>query len=321
MTGEIIAVDIGGTHARFCRARTEDRAAPQLGVVRTYRVADRPGLAEAWRAFARDEALALPGQAVIALAAPVERTPIRLTNSTWAVDPTALEQELGLDRLLLVNDFVAMAHGVTAMPRDRLVHLSGRDTGLPDAGTISVIGPGTGLGVAQISRGDDMRIIATEGGHIGFAPVDEADDAVLARLRLRFGRVSAERVVSGPGLGALHQALAAIAGREAPERDDAALWQAALGGEDDLAAQALGRLCLSYGTVAGDLALAHGATCVVLTGGLTGRMRHAPAFAAFHERFVAKGRYRAMMADIPVYFADHPELGLFGAAVAGATCL
>ena len=319
MTGELIAVDIGGTNARFCRARIGKEGEPELGTIRKYRVADHPGLADAWRAFARDEERALPTRAVIALAAPVERTPIKLTNSPWIVDPAALKEQLGLDRLLLVNDFVAMAHGVTAMSRQRLCHLFGPDSGLPDAGTTSVIGPGTGLGVAVISKdANGTRILATEGGHMDFAAVDETDDALLTGLRQRFGRVSVERVVSGPGLGALYHALAAVDGRKVAEPDDAQLWRSALDGGDELAVRALDRLCRSYGTVAGDLALAHGARCVVLAGGLTGRMKQFPAFAkAFHDRFVAKGRYRAMMGDLPVYFADHPEAGLFGAAAAG----
>lgn len=320
MTDEIIAVDIGGTNARFCRARIRKGRAPELGAVRKYKVADHPGLADAWQAFAHDEGGALPARAVIALAGPVDRTPIKLTNSHWIVDPAALEAKLSLDRLLLVNDFAAMAHGVTAMSPDRLDHLFGPHTGLPGDGTITVLGPGTGLGVALISRGGGTRIVATEGGHMDFASVDETDDALLSWLRLRYGRVSVERIVSGPGLGALYHALAAIEGRDVDEQDDGGMWRSALAGDNGLAARALDRLCRSYGSVAGDLALAHGAGCVVLAGGLTERMRACPTFAAFHERFVAKGRYRTMMSEMPIYFANHPEAGLFGAAAAGTAC-
>jgi len=321
MTDGIIAVDIGGTNARFCIAHIEQGRPPELGAVHKYKVNDYPGLADAWQAFARDMGGALPARAVIALAGPVNRTPIKLTNSHWIVDPAALETRLSLERVLLVNDFAAMAHGVAVMPRDELCHLFGPDTGLPGQGAITVIGPGTGLGVAAISRQDGTRVLATEGGHIGFAPVDEVDDALLAWLRRQYGRVSAERIVSGPGLNALCRALGALDGKDAGDRDDGALWQAALAGEDDLAARALRRLCRSYGSVAGDLALAHGASCVVLAGGLTGRMKEAPDFGIFHEYFVAKGRHQPLMEDVPVYFADHPDAGLFGAAAAGLHCL
>lgn len=323
MSREIIAVDIGGTNARFCRARIGKGSTPQLGAIRKYKVAEHPTLADAWRHFARDEgSAALPDDAVVALAAPVTSAPIKLTNSPWIVDPAGLKRELALDQLILVNDFEAMSHGVMALPRDRLTHMFGPDEGLPVPGTISIVGPGTGLGVGLAScDGDGIRILPTEGGHLGFAPVDEEDDRLLVRLRERFGRVSVERVVSGPGLGHIHAALAQIAGLAIDTPDDAALWQMALEGTDDLAAAALSRLCKGYGAVSGDIALAHGASAVVLAGGLTGRMKDHSGFGLFYKHFLAKGRHRHIMEALPVYHADHPEPGLFGAAAAEAARL
>lgn len=317
-TREIVAVDIGGTNARFARARVAPGVAPILSDIRKYKVADYPSLADAWRRFAEDEGGSLPDGAAIALAAPTAHTPIKLTNSHWIVDPDELTRTLGLRRVMLVNDFEAIAHGVTMLPPAHLACVFGPEGGLPRKGVVTVIGPGTGLGVALVSMdAGGARILPTEGGHMDFAPVDEPDDRMLDQLRLRFGRVSVERVVSGPGLNRIYQALAAIAGEEAVPLDDGPLWQAALSGESPRAADALNHLCMCYGAVAGDLALAHGASCVVLAGSLTERMRHYPGFAHFHERFMLKGRYRQYMAEIPVLCADHPELGLFGAAVAG----
>lgn len=316
---EIVTVDIGGTNARFARARIVPGEAPVLSDIRKYKVADYPGLIDAWRRFGEDEGEALPDRAAVALAAPTAHTPIKLTNSHWIVDPDELTAGLGLRRLMLVNDFEAIAHGVTMLPPEHLCRLFGPEEGLPRKGVATVVGPGTGLGVSIVSmdaRG--ARILPTEGGHMDFAPVDEPEDRMLDRLRERFGRVSVERVVSGPGLNHIYQALAAIAGETAAPLDDGALWQAALAGENARAAEALDRLCMCYGAVAGDLALAHGAACVVLAGSLTARMRQYPGFGRFHERLVLKGRYRDYMAEIPVFYADHPELGLFGAAVAGA---
>jgi len=322
MTHEIIAVDIGGTNARFCRARISRGCAPQLGEIRKYKVAEHPTLADAWRHFAQDEGDGLPDEAVVALAAPVAETPIKLTNSPWIVDPQELKRELALDQLLLVNDFEAMAYGIMALPREHLVHIFGPDHGLPVSGAVSIIGPGTGLGVGLVSCAQgDVRVLPTEGGHMSFAPVDEEDDLLLSQLRKRFGRVSVERVVSGRGLGYIHCALAQLAGSDVETPEDAQLWQAALNGGEGLAQEALARLCMSYGAVTGDLALAHGAGAVVLAGGLTGRMKDAPLFAHFQERFLAKGRHRHIMENMPVYHADHPEPGLFGAAAAGAARL
>lgn len=318
-TDEIVAVDIGGTNARFCRARMRAGAPPELATIRKYKVADHPGLADAWRRFTEDEGVPLPPYAAIALAAPTNSTPIRLTNSHWVIDPDQLTAELALDRLAIVNDFEAIAHGVTALPPDHIRHLFGPERGLPAEGVVTVLGPGTGLGVCMIAMTPDgPHILATEGGHMDFAPADEIEDRLLRELRKRFAHVSVERVVSGPGLNLLYQALGALSGKDAPTVSDADLWQAALSGSDSMAAQAIARLCLCYGAVAGDLALAQGSRAVVLAGALTGRMRGSPQFEGFHARFVAKGRYVDYMADLPVLYADHPEFGLFGAAVAGA---
>jgi len=315
---EIVAVDIGGTNARFARARIVPGKAPVLSDIRKYKVADYPGLTDAWRRFGEDEGGTLPDRAAVALAAPTAHTPIKLTNSHWIVDPDELMAVLGLRRVMLVNDFEAIAHGVTMLSPEHLCRLFGPENDLPRKGVVTVVGPGTGLGVSIVSMdAGGARILPTEGGHMDFAPVDEPDDRMLDRLRERFGHVSVERVVSGPGLNYIYQALAANAGETATPLDDGALWQAALSGENARAAEALDRLCMCYGAVAGDLALAHGAACVVLAGSLTARMRHYPGFARFHERLMLKGRYRDYMAEIPVFYADHPELGLFGAAVAG----
>lgn len=316
---EIVAVDIGGTNARFCRARLRVDVPPELATIRKYKVADHSGLADAWRRFAEDEGVPLPPYAAIALAAPTNSTPIRLTNSHWVIDPDRLRVELALDRLAIVNDFEAIAHGVTALPPDQVRHLFGPERGLPTEGVVTVLGPGTGLGVCMIAMTrDGPHILATEGGHMDFAPADEIEDRLLRELRKRFSHVSAERVVSGPGLNLLYQAFGALSGKDVPTLGDADLWQAALSGSDGMAAQALARLCLCYGAVAGDLALAQGSRAVVLAGALTGRMCSSPQFQGFHARFLAKGRYVGYMADLPVLYADHPEFGLFGAAVAGA---
>ena len=135
---------------------------------------------------------------------------------------------------------------------------------------ISVIGPGTGLGVAQlVRRAGSYEVIETEGGHVDFAPLDETEDRILELLRREYGRVSVERLLAGNGLDNLHWALAAIDGRSVEHHDDdRALWAQALDGSDSLATAALDRFCLILGAVTGDFALAHGASAVVIGGGL-----------------------------------------------------
>jgi glucokinase len=200
---------------------------------------------------------------------------------------------------------------------DELIHLGGPEGPLPAKGVTTVLGPGTGLGVAQLLRRKGRRIILpTEGGHIDFAALDGFEEKLLARLRARHRRVSVERVVAGPALADIHETLALIEGMAIIPRDDPALWQAATDGSDPLAAQALDRFVRAYGAVAGDLALAHGANAVVLTGGLSNRIEDRLKSPLFHDRFRAKGRFEARMGRFPVRLARHDQAGLLGAAAA-----
>lgn len=315
---EIVAADIGGTNARFARATLDDEGLPTLGVVRKYKVADFPSLAACWHAFAAEDGGDLPDCAAIAFAAPIAQERIKLTNSSWVIRPATLASDLGLARVKLVNDFEAVAHAVSRLPAEHLPLLFGEDRPFPRDGGVTVIGPGTGLGVALIAYDDGRpHIIATEGGHLDFAPLDALEDRILDYLRGKFLRVSVERIVSGPGLNNLHKALATLSGEPVVLMDDPALWQAALDGADAAARTALERMCLSYGSVAGDLALTHGPHAVVLAGGLTQRMQDfLVKDSGFYGRFTAKGRYETLMRTIPVRLAVHPEIGLYGAAAA-----
>lgn len=314
---DIVAIDIGGTHARFALARTEGRRIAHLSDALVVKAAEYEGLDAAWRAYEQALGRPLPRAAGIGVAALVGDGPVRLTNNSWAIDRTELTDRLGLDRCTLVNDFAAIAHAVDAFGAEHFRHLCGPDLPLPRKGIISIVGPGTGLGVAQLLRtGDSSHVIPTEGGHIGFAPADAFEERLLARLRAQYGRVSAERIVSGPGLADIAARLAEGEGQVYEPESDRALWSRALDGSDPLASAALDRFCLSLGSVAGDIALAHGARAVVIAGGLGLRLAgHLPR-SGFAERFAAKGRYAAHMATIPVKIVTHPEPGLFGAAAA-----
>ena len=314
---EIVVADIGGTHARFALA-TISAGKIGLGAVAVLKAADHASLQTAWEAFAEIVGRPLPTAAAIAVACPVGGDVLKLTNNPWIIRPALIPDKLGVDRFTLVNDFAAVAHAVGAGDGTMLTHLCGPDRPLATDGVISVIGPGTGLGVAALAReAGRYRVIATEGGHTDYAPLDSLEDQILARLRARFRRVSVERVVSGPGLVDLYATLAAIEGRAVRVLEAPALWTAALAGDDSLAAAALDRFCLSLGAVAGDIALAQGGFGgVVIAGGLGLRLAgHLPG-SGFRQRFVAKGRFEALMAAIPVKILTHPQPGLFGAAAA-----
>lgn len=314
---EIIAADIGGTNARFARATLDARNVPTLGEVRKYKVADYPNLQACWAAFSKDEGGDLPRSASIAFATAIGREVIKLTNSSWVIRPDTLDDELGLDHLRLVNDFEAVAHAVARLPKENLPLLFGEDKPFPEDGGVTVLGPGTGLGVAMIAFDDGVpHVIATEGGHLDFAPLDPLEEKILAYLRDKFLRVSTERIVSGPGLNNIYKAMATIGHDRVVLMEDAELWQSAIDGSDEFARRALERFCLSYGSVAGDLALAHGPHTVVLAGGLTQRMRDLLPQSGFHGRFTAKGRFETLMKTVPIRLALHEEIGLYGAAAA-----
>lgn len=317
---EIVAVDIGGTHARFALARVADGRVESLGEVCTLRTAEHASLETAWESFGASLGRALPPAAAIAVAGPVQGEVLKLTNNPWVIRPASLPQRLGVERYSLVNDFGAVAHAVAQLGDEHFDRLCGPDRPLPEEGVITIVGPGTGLGVAQLlRRGGHYHVIETEGGHIDFAPLDSLEDRILAQLRARYRRVSVERVASGMGLANLYEALAAIEGRDAGYRDEKALWAAAMAGEDNLAAAAFDRFCLSLGAAAGDIALAQGAAAVVIAGGLGLRLRDHLPRSGFRDRFIAKGRFERRMDEMPVRIITYDQPGLFGAAAAFAT--
>ncbi|WP_370177644.1 glucokinase [Alteriqipengyuania sp.] len=317
---EIAVADIGGTHARFAIAEIEGRQVKSLGEPVTLKCAEYASLQTAWEAAGVQLIRAMPKAASLALATPIRGEVLKMTNNPWIIRPSQVEAKLGVDRYTLVNDFGAVGHAVQQCGEEMLEHLCGPQQPLPDKGVISIIGPGTGLGVAYVLRADgSYHVVETEGGHMEYSPLDSTEDAILQRLRKQFTRVSVERVVSGPGLVAIYEALAALEHRAVESVEDRELWTRALEGSDSLAAAAFDRFSLALGAAAGDFALAQGANAVVIAGGLGYRIRdQLSTTSGFAERFVAKGRFQKLMESIPVKLLIHPQPGLFGAAAAFA---
>ena len=329
---DLVAIDIGGTHARFAIATLDGEGRITLGDVVTLPTARYASFQASWEAFgairAGEGGGLLPRAAALAVAAPVgdganvDRI-ICFTNNPWIIQPALLPSQLGVDALTIVNDFGAVGHALIHALPEHFIHLAGPDVPLPGLGIISVVGPGTGLGVAHVWRdgrslaeGGFWHVQATEGGHHDFAPLDVIDDALLARLRARYTRVSVERVVSGPGIVEIYETLAALEGRAVIAPDDKTLWRHATSGQDSLAVAAAARFCQSLGAVAGDIALVQGACGVVIAGGLGLRIRDQLLASAFADRFCAKGRFAGFMATLPVKLITHPQPGLLGAAAA-----
>ena len=318
---KLVAVDIGGTHARFAQASIGEDGAITLGELETLHTQDHGSFQTAWEDYRTRQGGTLPDAVSMAIAGPVKGEVIRFTNNPWIIRPALITSKLGCERFTIVNDFEAVAHAVACVPEDQLLHLTGPREPLASTGTISVLGPGTGLGVAHLWRGENGRyhVQATEGGHVDFAPLDIIEDAILARLRKRHTRVSIERVVSGPAIVDIYETLAAMENRPTMPEDDVAIWTRGLKDEDSLAAAAVDRFCLSLGSVAGDIALSQGGFGgVVIAGGLGYRLRDTLLRSGFAERFQAKGRFQSLMQSIPVKLIVHPQPGLFGAAAAFA---
>ena len=316
---QVVAIDIGGTHARFALAEVGGGQIVSLGEPVTLKTAEHASLQTAWQAFEKQHGDLLPPAVAISVASPITGDVIRLTNNPWVIRPSLIPERLGAETYTIINDFGAVGHAVAQLPEGDFVHLCGPDDPLPALGVTTVCGPGTGLGVAQVFRTPERyHVLSTEGGHVDYAPLDGIEDALVRRLRKTFIRVSTERVVAGPAIVAIYETLAELEGRAVPSRDDRTIWAEALDGTDSIALAALDRFCLALGAVAGDLALAHGAKGVVIAGGLGLRIKDRLLRSGFEQRFVAKGRFQSLMAAIPVKLITHPQPGLFGAAAAFA---
>jgi glucokinase len=316
---KVAVADVGGTHARFALAEIDGGRVVSLGEPITLKTAEHGSFQLAWQEFGRRAGIELPNELAIAFAGPIGGEVLKLTNNPWVIRPALIKDRLGVDRYTIVNDFGAVAYAVATLGDEQFRHLCGPQRPLPNEGVISVIGPGTGLGVAALLRkSDHYEVIETEGGHIDFAPLDSLEDKILAQLRRNFRRVSVERVVAGQGLPNLYEALAAIENLDVSFHDEKALWAAALNGSDSLATAALDRLCLSLGAVAGDLALAQGAHAVVIAGGVGLRLADHLPQSGFRDRFIAKGRFERRMDEMPVKLITYPQPGLYGAAAAFA---
>ncbi|MFY2762750.1 glucokinase [Arenimonas sp. MALMAid1274] len=313
--GDLIA-DIGGTNARFAMT---DPAAPEPGL---FEVHNLPNANFASLQHAAEHYLALTGarprRAAIAVASPVAGDEIRLTNRAWSFSRTELQASLGLAQLEIINDFGAVAWAVPELQaKDRVILHGTADA--PLRGPVSVLGPGTGLGVGLlVGEPGDWRVVETEGGHASHAPLGDEELAITRWVSARHGRCSTERLLSGTGLSYIDAALSGVpaGSSEAPLRDPAQIVDAALEGHDLVARRTLARFCAMLGSVAGDTALIHGARLVVIAGGIVPRFIPFLRASAFRERFLAKGRFAAHLENVPIHLVTHASPGLLGAAVA-----
>lgn len=311
MNRNSLIADIGATNARFALLSGDG----EFERVRVQACEDHPSLHEAIAAYLREE---MPHgklrAAALAIAGPVSGEHAALTNHPWSFSLHDLRREMAIEQLLLVNDFMAIAAAIPDLAPSHRVAVGGGD-GVA-ATPIGALGPGSGLGVSALVPVNDRWLpLAGEGGHVTMAPATARESSVLDRMRQRFDHVSAERVLSGPGLVHLYEMLAEIDGVPAASYTPAQVADAKTQEREPRCREAVDMFCAMLGTIAGNLALTLGARGgIYVAGGIVPRLGARFAVSEFRRRFEEKGRMRALLAGIPTYIVTHPFPAFVGLA-------
>jgi glucokinase len=305
-----LVADIGGTNARFALLDVDGMPAR----VRVLECSAYPDIGAAIQAYLAMMGGARPVEAVIAIANPVTGDHVAMTNHHWSFSVKALQAELALDSLLVVNDFAALAMSLPFLGRDDVLQVGGEVavSGEP----IGVIGPGTGLGVAGLVKaGNTWHPLPGEGGHVTLPAANAFEADIISILRPHWGHVSAERILSGPGISSLRVAIGTLQGEATEPMSPAEITRRALAGEDPLCRKTIMVFCAMLGTVAGNLALTLGARGgVYLGGGILPRLGELFLESPFRARFEDKGRFTGYLASIPCYVIRAEQPALIGAS-------
>jgi glucokinase len=321
----VLAGDVGGTNARLAIVELDGSGAR---ITRDGRFPSRdyPGLTPIVGRFLAEGA-ALPERACFGIACPVVGADCTAPNLPWTINARKLAAEIGIPRTAIINDFTAVGYGIEVLGPSDLATLQEGDP--TPQGPIALIGAGTGLGQGfLIWEGGHYRVLASEGGHGDFAPSGEVQSGLLKHLRRQFGRVSWERLLSGPGIVDVYRYLLASGVapertivRDEMEREDPAMVisRHGLAKTDCLSDRALDLFCEIFGAQAGNLALTVVSTGgVYLAGGiaprLVERLRSGPFITAFRN----KGRMSQLLSRVPVHVIMNPNGGLLGAAAVAA---
>ncbi|WP_322033423.1 bifunctional transcriptional regulator/glucokinase [Paraburkholderia sp. J76] len=302
--GPRLLADIGGTNARFAL----ETGPGEIGQVRVYPCAQYPGVAEVIQQYLKDNKIGRVNHAAIAIANPVDGDQVRMTNHDWTFSIEATRRALGFDTLLVVNDFTALAMALPGLTDSQRVQVGGGQR--RQNSVIGLLGPGTGLGVSGLIPADDRWIaLGSEGGHASFSPQDEREDIVLQFARKKWPHVSFERVCAGPGLELIYRALAARDKKKlAADLGTAEVVQRAHDGEA-LAVETVECFCGILGSFAGNIAMTLGSLGgIYIGGGVVPRLGDLFTRSSFRQRFEAKGRFDAYLANVPTYVitAEYP---------------
>lgn len=323
----VLAADIGGTHARFALVRLEGENGVRIEAQRSFRSSELDDVLDGIRRFLGDVDGPSIAMASIAVAGPVENGEARLTNRGWRVCKRDLTELIGVEDIHLLNDFEALGHAVPLLAdEDRIVLHEGR---ADPAGIVAVLGAGTGLGQALViprASGWEVDVRPTEGGHATFAPRTPEEWELRCYLSERHGHVSWERVLSGEGLNAIYDFLVETQGFGVDETTRVAMAEGdpaavvsfrGMRGDDPACVRALDMFRAAFGARAGDVALSLGATGgVYLAGGIALELREALGGAKFVDAFLDKGRMRHWVQEVPVRVITREHAAILGAVVA-----
>ena len=309
---QVLVGDVGGTHARFAIV---DTASKPFSVSNRLELGDDSfaSFGDALKTYLDLVGAAQPDAVALAVAGPVTNGCVKFTNRGWDMSEDEL-RKAGFAHSLLINDFGALAFVLPKLNGDQLRNIGPELPGLAGA-PLTVLGAGTGFGVATLARYRGRSIpVATEGGHISFGPRGGTEMAVLGVLQKRFGHVSVERVLSGPGLENVYSALAEIADEKAEDLSAEDITKRGEAGHG-LCRDALDMFCSVYGAVAGDFALAHGARAgVYIAGGIAGKIESYLEQSQFRARFEDKGRLSYYVQPIPTKLIVEKDAAFLGAA-------
>ncbi len=311
----LLVGDIGGTNARFAIADTK---MPGFSGEKVVRCADYASAGEAISAYLRGLDVAQPTVICLAAAGPTVNRQIHVTNNHWLIDQDNLSNEFGTTSIRLLNDFEAIAYSIPLLDEGDLLsigQIAKRDTDRSEY-NIAVVGPGTGLGGVGLCRRQQALIpIVGELGHVGFSPQSEIQFSVTKKLAEQFGRVSNERLLSGPGIENIYWALVRTNRQDRSEPSAAEIFANAAQKNDPVAEQTLQIFFAALGQVAGDMALTLGAVDgVYIAGGIVQRYPEMLAASNFRQCFEDKGRQRTLMECIPTKLVMYPHPGLLGAS-------
>lgn len=312
----ILIADIGGTNARFALS-TE---APQFFTqAQTLEAAEFEHVSDAIDTYLHSHGINQLGSIALAVAGPIRNEKVVFPNSHWSIDCADLRKRYKVENATLLNDWEAISYSLSSLGKNDLINIGGNWGPLNDADySVGAIGPGSGLGMSGLLRRDKKLIpLVTEGGHAGFSPENQLQGEILSYLHQKFDdRISRERLLSGPGLVNIHEALCSIHGHDNPGLIAADIAVAGINKTDAICQETFDLFFEMLGQVAGDIALALGAYDGIFIGG--GICQRYPAHLAesrFRKGFENKGRHSHLMKDLPTWLISHKNPGLLGASV------